>query len=142
MDARLGADPDMRETRDGRPVSSVSVADDYRWQNDKGEWQSSTEWHRVVGYGHVAEKFAMLSKGESVYIEGRVHYNKWEDKDGNKRVTTEVIALRVARLEFIRTGGDDGPARTSSRRRRNDRDRKPNTHQPQDGGFDDSDIPF
>jgi len=104
----LGRDPELRYTQGGQPVASFSLATSENW-NDRqsGERQERTEWHRIVVWGRTAEMCAKyLSKGRTVYIEGRLQTREWEDKDGNKRRTTEVNAQTV---QFL--GGGRGEAR-------------------------------
>src|SRR5512132_2422226 len=89
----LGADPDMRYTPSGRGVCELRVATSERWNDKNGQRQERTEWHRVVVWGKKAEVCSKyLSKGRQVYVEGRLRTRSWEDKEGNKRYTTEVVA--------------------------------------------------
>ena len=90
----LGRDPEMRHTQNGQAVATFSVATSRRWRDrESGEQREQTDWHRIVAWGRLAEICAeYLSKGKQVYIEGRLQTREWEDKDGNKRWTTEVIA--------------------------------------------------
>ena len=109
----LGADPEMRYTPNGQAVTEFRVAVNrhYRGQND--EWMEETEWFRVVAWGPLAERTAeSLRKGRKVYVEGRLRTRQWEDKDGQKRYTTELVASQVTSLERApREAGDgfDGP---------------------------------
>lgn len=99
----LGADPDVRFTGSGNPVANFNIATTEKWQG--GE---KTEWHKVVVFGKQAETCKeYLSKGRQVYIEGRLQTRQWDDKDGNKRYTTEVVAQRVLFLGS-RPGGKAG----------------------------------
>jgi len=111
----LGADPDMRHTQGGAGVCELRVATNETWNDKAGQRQERTEWHRVVVWGKLAELCSkFLSKGRLVYVEGRLRTRSWDDKDGNKRYSTEVIASDV---QFLggREGGagrgarDDGP---------------------------------
>jgi len=91
----LGQDPDLRYTGNNTPVASLSIATTERWMKD-GEKQEQTEWHRVVAWGKTAEHAAKyLSKGRQVYIEGKNQTRSWEDKEGQKRYTTEVVAQNI-----------------------------------------------
>lgn len=92
----LGQDPDLRYTQNQTPVCTLSVATtDYRTSPD-GQRQEFTEWHRVVIWGKQAENAAKyLAKGRSVLVEGRLQTRSWEDKQGQKRYTTEIIARNV-----------------------------------------------
>lgn len=90
---RLGKDPEMRFTPSGRAVTNFTMATDEVWIDQNNERQERTEWHRIVTWGKLAENCAkLLSKGRLVYVEGRIQSRSWDDKDGNKRYTTEIIA--------------------------------------------------
>lgn len=90
---RLGKDPEMRFTQSGRAVTSFTMATSDYWQDQNNERQERTEWHRIVTWAKLAETCAkILSKGKLVYIEGRLQTRAWDDKDGNKRYTTEIVA--------------------------------------------------
>ncbi|MBN2499989.1 MAG: single-stranded DNA-binding protein [Anaerolineales bacterium] len=95
----LGRDPEMRYTPSGRPVTTFSVATSRSWKSADGEQHSETEWFNVVTWGSLAEICKQyLSKGRQVYIEGRLQTRRWEDDDGNKRTTTEIIAKEMVML--------------------------------------------
>ena len=98
---RLGSDPEVRHTAGGTPVANFSVATEERWKDrDSGEQQKRTDWHRIVAWGRLAEICGEhLAKGRQVYVEGRMQTRNWEDRDGNKRSTTEVIASTVQFLD-------------------------------------------
>ena len=102
----LGRDPELRYTQNGQAVANFSIATSERFGGrDGGEPQERTEWHRIVTWGKTAENCAQyLAKGRSVYIEGRLQTRDWEDKDGNKRTTTEISAQRVQFLGGPRSG--------------------------------------
>lgn len=92
----LGGDPEKRFTGSGAAVTTFNIATTDRWTDKQGQKQERTEWHRVVVWGQQAENCAQyLSKGRPVYIEGRLQTRQWDDKSGNKRYTTEVVAQRV-----------------------------------------------
>ena len=104
----LGRDPEMRYTPSGQAVTQFTVATNRNYRDAQGEWQSETEWFRVVVWGQQAERTAeRLRKGNKVYVEGRIQTRQWEDQTGNKRYTTELIADRVTSLE--RREREDGP---------------------------------
>ena len=108
---RLGADPDMRYTPSGQGVCELRVATSESWNDKNGQRQERTEWHRVVVWGKRAEICSKyLSKGRQVYIEGRIQTRNYDDKEGNKRYITEVIANDV---QFL-GGGRDGGGREKS----------------------------
>jgi len=90
---RLGKDPEMRFTPNGRAVTNFTMATNEIWTDQNGERQERTEWHRIVTWGKLAENCAkLLSKGKQAYVEGRLQTRAWDDRDGNKRYTTEVVA--------------------------------------------------
>lgn len=97
---RLGADPEVRYTQDGTMVTSFRLATDEQWKDKNGEKTQRTEWHRIVTFRKLAEICGnYLSKGKLVYIEGRIQTRAWDDKDGVKRYTTEIIASNMQMLE-------------------------------------------
>ena len=99
----LGADPDMRYTPSGQGVCEMRIATSESWNDKNGQRQERTEWHRVVVWGKRAEICSKyLSKGRQVYVEGRIQTRSWDDKDGNKRYMTEIIAQDV---QFLSGGG-------------------------------------
>jgi single-strand DNA-binding protein len=104
----LGRDPEMRYTPSGQAVTQFSVATNRNYRDPQGEWQSETEWFRVVVWAERAERAAeQLRKGHKVYVEGRLQTRQWEDQGGNKRYTTELVADRVTSLE--RRDREEGP---------------------------------
>jgi single-strand DNA-binding protein len=103
----LGRDPELRFTREGQGVANFTIATNDRWRDKEGNWQERPEWHRIVVWGKQAENCAQyLQKGRSVYIEGRLQTRDWEDRDGNKRQTTEVVAQTV---QFLGGRGEAAP---------------------------------
>jgi single-strand DNA-binding protein len=90
---RLGRDPEMRYTPSGRPVTTYSVATSRSWNSSDGERHTETEWFNIVAWGSLAEICKQyLSKGQQVYIEGRLQTRTWEDNNGNKHNSTEIVA--------------------------------------------------
>jgi single-strand DNA-binding protein len=105
----LGQDPEMRYTPTGRPVTTMRIATSRTWKSADGERRSETEWFTVVAWGNLAEICNQyLAKGKQVYFEGRLHNRRWEDSDGNKRLTTEIVADQMIMLGE-RTGDKDAP---------------------------------
>jgi single-strand DNA-binding protein len=105
----LGKDPEVRFTPSGRAVAKFSVATTERWTDQQGQKQEKTEWHNIVVWGKQAEICGQyLAKGRQVYIEGRITNRSYDDKDGNKRYITEIIAQNVRFL-----GGGGGAGRSS-----------------------------
>lgn len=102
---RLGADPEVRFTPDGTMVANLRLAtNDYR-KDKSGERIERTEWHRIVTFGKLAEICqSYLSKGKLTYIEGRLQTRTWEDKEGVKRSTTEIVASNMQMLDGKGTG--------------------------------------
>jgi len=95
----LGADPELKYTPSNRAVCNLSVATNEVWKDKNGQKQERTEWHRVNVWGEQAENCAkFLSKGRMIYVEGRLQTRSWDDKDGKKRYSTEVVADRVVFL--------------------------------------------
>lgn len=89
----LGRDPELRYTAAGKAVATFTVATSLQWRDQSGNDQEKTEWHRVVAWGRLGEVCGeYLSKGKQVFIEGRIQTREWEDQDGNKRTTVEIIA--------------------------------------------------
>ena len=123
----LGRDPELRYTQGGTAVAKLSVATTRRWRSKQtNEMVEETEWHRVTVWGNSAEHCnKYLAKGRQVYVEGRLRTTSFDDKDGAKRYSTEVVADVV---QFL--GGRDGSSPSASR------------SQPQDPGPDHDDIPF
>jgi single-strand DNA-binding protein len=104
----LGRDPELRYTPGGQAVANFTLATNERFSTKDGEKQERTEWHRIVAWGRTGEICAQyLSKGRSVYVEGRLQTREWEDKEGQKRRTTEIVANTV---QFIGGRGEGGPA--------------------------------
>jgi len=105
---RLGRDPEMRHTTSGTAVTNFSVATNEKWKNSSGEPQERTEWHKVVTWSKLAEiSNQYLTKGQLVFIEGRIQTREWDDRDGNKRQTTEIVA---SDMKMLGGRGDARPA--------------------------------
>lgn len=96
----LGNDPETRYTSGGAAVANVSLATSESWKDrESGEQQERTEWHRIVFFGRLAEIVSeYLRKGSQIYVEGRLQTRKWQDKDGNDRYTTEIVANEMQML--------------------------------------------
>ena len=104
----LGADPEIRYAQDGTPAASFTVATTERWKGKDEQMQESTEWHRVTAWRRLAEICGeYLQKGSRVYIEGKLQTRKWQDKEGNDRFTTEIVAREMKMLS-PRAGGGGG----------------------------------
>jgi single-strand DNA-binding protein len=137
----LGNDPDIRYTAGGAAVAHISLATTDSWKDKaSGEQQDKTEWHRVVFFGRLAEIVGeYLRKGSQVYVEGRLQTNKWQDKSGNDRYTTEIVANEMQMLGGRAGGGmpanNQAPAPMAD-------DRADSGSAPADNEFVDDDIPF
>ncbi len=95
----LGQDPEMRYTQSGVAVANFNIATSETWKNKEGEKETRTEWHRIVAFGKLGEICGeYLAKGKQVYIEGRIQTRDWEDKEGVKRYTTEIVANQMIML--------------------------------------------
>ena len=131
----LGADPETRYMPSGSAVTNLSVATSEQWKDKQsGEQKERTEWHKVAMFNRLAEIAAeYLRKGSQVYIEGKLRTRKWQDRDGNDRWTTEIIADEMQMLGG-RGGGGSAPMSSGS---------GPSSAPPQPPADDfDDDIPF
>ncbi|MBP1595120.1 MAG: ssb [Acidobacteria bacterium] len=96
---RLGKDPEIRYTPDGSPVANFSLATSEFWIDKSGARQEKTEWHNIVAWKKLADlSKRYLAKGRQVFVEGRIRTRDWDDRDGNKRRTTEIIANQIVLL--------------------------------------------
>lgn len=140
----LGQDPETRYTANGAAITNISVATSESW-NDKqtGEKQERTEWHRITFFGRLAEVAGeFLTKGSQVYIEGRIQTDKWEDKDGNDRYTTKIIA---SEMQMLGSKGDSGGSSSGGFRNSGQASSGAQSsagNPAQQDGFADDDIPF
>ena len=106
----LGRDAEVRSTAGGTSVATLNLATTEVWNDKQGQKQEKTEWHRIVVWGKQAESLQeYLVKGKQIYVEGRLQTRQWDDKDGNKRYTTEIKADRITLLGggVGRSGGMD-----------------------------------
>lgn len=95
----LGRDPEMRYTPSGKPVTTFTVATSRTWSSVDGERHTETEWFNIVTWGNLAEICKQyLSKGQQVYIEGRLQTRRWEDSEGNKHTSIEIVASEMMML--------------------------------------------
>lgn len=110
---RLGRDPEMRYTQGGSPVVSLNIATDRKWRNRQtNELVEETEWHRVSVFGQQAEHCNnYLAKGRQVYVEGRLRTRSYDDRDGIKRYSTEIVAEQVQFLGSKNGGSERGAPR-------------------------------
>src|SRR6266849_8336164 len=112
----LGRDPETRYTTGGDAVTNIRVATTDTWKDKNGEKQERTEWHTVVFFGRQAEIAGeYLKKGRQIYVEGRLQTRKWQDKEGQDKYTTEIVADRMQMLgSRAGAGGADAPERATS----------------------------
>jgi len=136
----LGNDPEVRYTAGGAAVSNISVATSESWKDkETGEQQDRTEWHRVVFFGRLAEIVAeYLKKGSQIYVEGRLQTRKWQDKEGNDRYSTEIVASEMQMLG----GRGGGAAAGQSAPPPQAESKSPAGKAAADNDFVDDDIPF
>ena len=128
----LGRDPEVRYTQNGNAVANLNLATNEVWNDKSGQRQERTEWHRIVVWGKQAEiAKEYLSKGRQIYVEGSLQTRQWEDKDGQKRYTTEIRCQR-----FVMLGGR-GEGRSESVG-----GSEPEPEMPPDMSYSDEDIPF
>jgi len=129
----LGNDPDMKYAANGNAIANLSVATNESWKDkNTGQKQTKTEWHKIIIFGKLAEIAGQyLKKGSSAYFEGKLQTRKWQDKDGNDRYTTEIVANEMQMIG----GRDDRPQDMQS---------QPAKKQPAAPAADDGfrDIPF
>jgi single-strand DNA-binding protein len=136
----LGQDPDTRYMPSGSAVTNITVATNESWKDKQtGEQKDRTEWHKVAMFGRLAEIAAeYLRKGSQVYIEGKLRTRKWQDKDGNDRYTTEIVADEMQML-----GGRGGAGGSAPMRDERPPQGAPSSPPPQGSSDDfDDDIPF
>lgn len=111
----LGRDAEIKHTPSGATVATCTLATTKQWKNSHGEKKEKTEWHRVVIWGKTADAVGQyLKKGKQVSIEGELQTRQWDDKDGNKRYTTEIHANRVVLLGGGGGRRDDEPDESGS----------------------------
>lgn len=104
---RLGRDPEMRYTPSGRPVTTFSVATSRTWTTSEGERKVETEWFNIVAWGSLAEICKQyLTKGQVVYVEGRLQTRHWDDNEGNKHTSVEIVANEMIMLTEKREAED------------------------------------
>ncbi len=116
----LGGDPESRYTAAGNPVVTFNMATNETWKNSEGNYEDNTEWHRCVLFGKMAENATdLLKKGQLLYLEGKLRTRSWEDNNGVKRYTTEIVGERYTLLG-----------------------RRPDAASPEENVSDEDDLPF
>lgn len=141
---RLGQDPELKYTPSGAAVCNFSLATSESWTDKAGQKQEKTEWHRIVVWGKLAELCNQyLAKGRQAFVEGKMQTRSWDDKDGQKKYTTEIMASTV---QFI--GGQAGAGATTDREHSQVNNNTTNSMMDQsynitaDSNFAADDIPF
>lgn len=135
---RLGNNPEIRYTNTGTAVANFNLATSESWNDKTGQKQERTEWHRVVVWGKLAELCEKyLAKGRQCYVEGRLQTRSWDDKDGNKRYTTEIVASTV---QFL--GGQTAQASQSTGMGAGMNEPAGEMPQVQESAFTEDEIPF
>jgi len=134
---RLGRDPEIRYTTSGTAVANFTLATDEVYTNKSGDKERRTEWHRVVAWSRLAEICGeYLSKGKMVYVEGSLRTRSWEDREGKKRYTTEVVAQN---MQILSPAGEPAPASEPSPGAAS---KELEDFDVEDESFDTEDIPF
>jgi single-strand DNA-binding protein len=135
----LGADPELRYTPTGAAVTTLRLATNEVWKDNDGNSQTRTEWHNVVLWRKQAELAGeFLKKGSKVYIEGRLQTRSWEDKDGVKRYTTEIIADTLTMLDSKADGLSGGQSESRSAGTKEPAGAAP----PDESFMEEDDLPF
>ena len=136
---RLGKDPEIRFSGDGNAIANFSIATNETWKNKEGNQEEKTDWHNIVVFGASAEKYIQpyVKKGTLVSVEGKLQTRDWEDKDGNKRYTTEVIADLYGGVQILGSGGGENSFDTSS-----GMNQEPAKKENLDQTVEDDDLPF
>ncbi|MAS39627.1 MAG: single-stranded DNA-binding protein [Candidatus Marinimicrobia bacterium] len=138
---RLGKDPEIRFSGEGNAIANFSIATNETWKDKEGNQQEKTHWHNIVVFGASAEKYIQpyVKKGTLVSVEGKLQTRDWNDKDGNKRYTTEVIADLYGGVQILGSGGT-GDSTDSSAGMNQEPSKKENLDQTSDN--DDDGLPF
>ena len=134
---RLGQDPEIRFTGEGNAVASFNVATNESWKSKDGTMQERTEWTKVTVFGTTAEKYVQpyIKKGTLVYVEGSLKTDKWQDKDGNDKYSTGVVANIYGGVQIL-GGGESNTDSSSSMNQ--ERPEKESLNQ----AVEDDDLPF
>jgi single-strand DNA-binding protein len=141
---RLGKDPEFRMTAGGTSMAKFSLATSEKRKNPNGELVEQTEWHRLTCWGRQAEVARdYLVKGQLVYVEGRIHYDSYENKEGQKVYTTDIVVNNFQMLSGKGEGGSGGGSDSSSMGGGHSAPRsEPAGGRAEGGGFEDDDLPF
>jgi len=133
----LGRDPEIRRSQGGTTIASFSLATNEAWNNREGQREERTEWHKIVVFGKLADFCGQyLSKGKQVYLEGRLQTRSWDDREGNKKYTTEIVAASIVLLGKAGSGSGESYAPPIEEPPGNHKDEMLNSGKPED------DVPF
>jgi single-strand DNA-binding protein len=137
---RLGNNPEIRYTNTGTAVANFNLATSESWNDKQGQKQERTEWHRVVVWGKLAELCEKyLAKGRQCFVEGRLQTRSWDDKDGNKRYTTEIVASTV---QFLGGPNASAPQASAGAAMAGMSEPAGDMPQVQESAFTEDEIPF
>ena len=136
---RLGKDPEIRFSGEGNAIANFSIATNETWKSKEGNQEEKTDWHNIVVFGASAEKYIQpyVKKGTLVSVEGKLQTRDWEDKDGNKRYTTEVVADLYGGVQILGSGGGENSLDSSS-----GMNQEPVKKENLDQTVEDDDLPF
>lgn len=144
----LGADPEVRSTASGQRVATLSLATSRQWNSAAGERQERTEWHRIVAWSGKVSQLAdfvekYCKKGDRLYVEGRIEYRTWEDREGQTRYSTEINAREIILLS-PRGGGDTAAPAPERQFAKAGSEGKPSSFDepPEALDAEDDDLPF
>lgn len=137
---RLGGNPDIRHTPNGQSVANFNIATNESWSDKNGQKQERTEWHRIVVWGKLAQLCGeYLAKGRQVYVEGRLQTRQWQDKEGQTKYTTEVIANTI---QFLGAGAGAGAGAQAQMANGADVSTSGGAPRMEEPSFTEEDIPF
>ena len=139
---RLGKDPELNYIPSGQSVAKFTMATNRSYKDKSGEWKEETDWHNIVAWGKLGETCAQyLAKGRQAYVEGRIRTRSWEDREGNKRTTTEIVANEVV---FLDSRGEAAPeaASRAAGASPSDSSSDDSSRESRPPGITDDDIPF
>ena len=141
----LGQDPEVKYMQNGKAVANLSIATSESWNDQQGQKQERTEWHRLTAYDKLAEIIGeYVKKGSKIYVEGKLQTRKWQDQQGQDRYTTEVIINQMQMLDGKKDGGQQAQQqqqRQPQQQQRQQTKQQPSANNAPQIDFDD-DIPF
>ena len=128
----LGQDPEIRYMPNGKAVANLSIATSESWNDQQGQKQEKTEWHRITAYDKLADIIGeYVKKGSKIYVEGKLQTRKWQDQQGQDKYTTEVIINQMQMLDGKRDGGNGGSQQAQPARPQSAPQRPPQQSVPQ-----------